>query len=178
MHAYKRWIKWSIIIALVAAACFFQSQIPALIHWLRTLGYPAIIGFCFLYCFVSLLFLPIMPLIIAAGALFGFYWGLILNLFGAVLSATIAFMISRHIGLDWLSEKRRHQLNHWIKHLDSYGWKSLALCRLTPFIPCAIVNYGYGFTRIKTSVFIGISFIFFIPLTVLETYFGYLSAVF
>ncbi|KTD11062.1 putative integral inner membrane protein [Legionella gratiana] len=178
MQPYKRWIKWSIVVALIAIVWFFQSQIPVLINWLRTLGYPAIIGFCFLYCFVSLLFLPIMPLMLASGALFGFYWGLVLNLFSALLSATIAFMISRHIGLGWLSAKKRQQLDNWIKRLDSYGWKSLALCRLTPFIPCAIVNYGYGFTRIKTSVFIITSFIFFIPLLVVETYCGYLSTCF
>ncbi|HHF7367669.1 TPA: VTT domain-containing protein [Legionella bozemanae] len=171
-----RWLKWGIIIALITVAWFFQHEIPTLIHWLRSLGYLAVIGFCLLYCFASLLFLPNLPIILAAGALFGFYWGLVLNLLSALLSAVIAFMISRHVGLAWLSGKKKQQLDGWLRHIDSYGWKSLALCRLVPFLPCAMINYGYGFTQIKTSVFILTSFIFFIPLKVVETYCGYLSA--
>ncbi|HHT0593471.1 TPA: TVP38/TMEM64 family protein [Legionella anisa] len=171
-----RWFKWGVVIVLIAVAWFFQHELPTLIHWLRTLGYPAFIGFCLLYCFASLLFLPNLPIILAAGALFGFYWGLALNLLSALLSAVIAFMISRHVGLSWLSVKKRKQLDSWLGRLDSYGWKSLALCRLVPFLPCAIVNYGYGFTQIKASVFIVTSFIFLIPLKVVETYCGSLGA--
>lgn len=122
------------------------------------------------------MFLPNLPIILAAGALYGFYWGLVLNLLSAILSAVIAFMMSRHVRLACLSVKKRQQLDGWLRRLDSYGWKSLALCRLVPFLPCAIVNYGYGFTQIKASIFIVTSFIFFIPLKVVETYCGYLSA--
>ncbi|WP_133133932.1 VTT domain-containing protein [Legionella parisiensis] len=115
-----RWLKWAAILVLIAVAWFFQHEIPALIHWLRSFGPLAVIGFFLLYCFASLLFLPNLPIILAAGALFGFYWGLVLNLLSALLSAVIAFMISRHVGLAWLSGKKKQQLDGWLKRVDSY----------------------------------------------------------
>lgn len=154
-------------------AWIFDKNLTELIQWVRTLGVASIPVFCVLYCVASLLFLPIVPIILAGGAIYGLYLGIVINLVSATLSALLAFMLSRYIGIEWLPKRIQQQIHTWSQKIDAYGWKSLAFFRLLPFIPCAIVNYGFGFTAIKTRSFMLISFIFFIPYKIIETYFGY-----
>jgi uncharacterized membrane protein YdjX (TVP38/TMEM64 family) len=145
---------------------------PSLIQWNHDLGGYAVIGFFMLYCFTALLFLPVEPIVLAVGAVFGFYYGLLINLFCAMVSATIAFMLSRMLGIDWLSGRKKGYLTHLLKNFNLFGWKSLAVSRMTPFLPCAIVNYGYGLTQMRLFVYTIINFIFFIPYKLIVTYMG------
>ncbi len=130
------------------------------------------IGCISLYCFSILLFLPIEPIALASGALFGFYYAFLITLFCAVVSAAIAFMISRYFGFSWLPCGKNRLLVQWLEHLESFGWKSLAVSRLTPFLPCSIVNYGYGLTNMSLSVYTITNLIFFIPYKLIITYIG------
>lgn len=164
-----------VIVLLIISAWAFHAHLTELIAWIRTLGIASVIFFCLLYCIASLLFLPIVPIILAGGALYGPYWGSLINILAATLSALVAFMIGRYIGIEWLPNRVKLKIEHWMNQMNQYGWKSLALCRLMPFIPCAVVNYAFGFTQIKARSFVLTSFIFFIPYKFLETYSGYLS---
>jgi uncharacterized membrane protein YdjX (TVP38/TMEM64 family) len=166
-------IKTSIaILILMTVAWSLYRLSPLLITTFNTPGYIPLLGFCLLYCVSTLLFLPATPLILATGAIFGLYWGFVFNLINAILSAGLSFLISRYIGLHWLSETKSKQINAGLARIESYGWKSLALCRLTPFLPCAPVNYAFGLTSMRFSVFIAITLPFYMPLKWLETYIG------
>ena len=154
------------------AAWLLHSYMPTLIQWVQGLGAYALIGFFLLYSFTVLLFLPIEPIVLVAGALFGFYYGFLINLFCAVVSAALAFMLSRHLGMTLISNHKKGRLIQWLERFESFGWKSLALSRLTPFLPCAIVNYGYGLTNIRLFVYTLTSFVFFIPYKLILTYVG------
>jgi uncharacterized membrane protein YdjX (TVP38/TMEM64 family) len=149
-----------------------HAHMPSLIQWSRELGGYAIIGFFMLYCFTALLFLPVEPVVLAVGAVFGFYYGLLINLFCAMISATIAFMLSRMLGSNWLSDCKKKWLTRIMENFNSLGWKSLAVSRMTPFLPCAIVSYGYGLTQMRLLVYTIINFIFFTPYKLMVTYIG------
>jgi uncharacterized membrane protein YdjX (TVP38/TMEM64 family) len=161
-----------VFIIIGFSAWKFHAYIPMLTLWVQGLGACAFIGFFMLYCFAILLFLPIEPIALASGAIFGFYYGFLMSLFCAVVSATIAFMISRYLGLTCLSSGKNKLLTQWLKRVESFGWKSLAVSRLTPFVPCAIVNYGYGLTNIRLLVYTSTNFVFFIPYKLIITYTG------
>ena len=167
--------KLALITSFIGIVWYFQQQVPDLIQTISSWGYVSILGFGALYCLTALLCLPVMPIILAAGAIYGFYWGFVINLFSATLSASLAFLVSRHMGIDWIPGIDQQRIAAWSSRVESLGWKSLALCLLTPFIPCAIVNYGYGFTRIKLLTYILTSFIFFIPYKFVVTYLGNLG---
>lgn len=169
-------IKWfrlaSVSIVIGFSAWELHRYMPTLIQWSLGLGAYALIGFFILYCFAILLFLPIEPIVLASGALFGFYYGFLITLFCAVVSASIAFMISRYFGFSWLPGSKNRLLTQWMNRFESFGWKSLALCRLTPFLPCSIVNYGYGLTNMRLFVYTTTNLIFFIPYKLIITYIG------
>lgn len=161
-----------IFIAVVFFSWELHSYMPMLIQWIQGLGIYALVGFFMLYCFAILLFLPIEPIVLASGAMFGFYYGFLITLFCAVVSASIAFMISRYFGFAWLPDNKNILLAKWLNRLESFGWKSLAISRLTPFLPCSIVNYGYGLTNMRLFVYTTTNLIFFIPYKLIITYMG------
>ncbi len=173
-HA-KNMIIFSLLGLLAMTTWSLQEWLAAWLGHFHAADKRAVLAFCAVYCAASLLCLPIMPFILAAGALFGFYWGLVLNLCCAMLSAVLAFVISRRLGLAWLPQVMQQRLAQWLVRLEGHGWQTLACCRLIPLLPASLINYGYGMTKIKFSVFTIISLLFFIPLKILETYCGYMS---
>lgn len=169
-------IKWMRIVFIVTVLVFFiwklHGYIPMFIQRVQGLGSYAFIGFFMLYCFTILLFLPIEPIVLASGAIFGFYYGFLITLFCAVVSAALAFTISRYLGFSWLPCSKNKLLVQWLKQLNSLGWKSLAVARLTPFLPCSLVNYGYGLTNMRLFVYTITNLIFFVPNKLIITYIG------
>lgn len=169
----KKWFRTAFIFIVIGFAVWeLHIHMTVLIQWARGLGGYAVIGFFMLYCFTVLFFLPIEPIALASGAIFGFYYGFFINLFCAVVSAVFAFLLSRYIGIVWISCHKKGCLIQWLDRLESFGWKSLAVSRLTPFLPCAIVNYGYGLTNIRLFVYTLTNILFFIPYKIIVTYIG------
>ena len=168
-----KWLKLVFIfIAIGFSAWKLHSYLPMLTLWVQGLGAYAFIGFFIVYCFAILLFLPIEPIALASGAIFGFYYGFLISLFCAVVSASIAFLISRYLGSYWLPYNKNRLISQYLERFESFGWKSLAVSRLIPFLPCTIVNYGYGLTNIRLFVYTITNFIFFIPYKLIITYTG------
>jgi len=160
--------------ALIALAFMFQSKTSNIISWVQGLGFIAPLLFIVLFSVCTLLFLPTLPFVLAGGALFGPVLGTMANLLGATLGAVGAFLISRHLGTDWLSPKKNETLHRLTSRIDHHGWKSVAVMRLTP-TPFSLVNYGFGLTQINLRLYALTTFLFLIPYKIIATYFGYFS---
>ncbi|MDX2346669.1 MAG: VTT domain-containing protein [Legionella sp.] len=163
-----------LIAIFLGLALIFHANIPALIHWIQKLGLIAPLLFILFFCISSLLFLPTTPFVFAGGALFGPIFGTILSLTSATISAICAFLISRHLGVNWISSRQSTSIYDFIKHTKYQGWKSVAFLRLTP-TPFGLVNYGLGLTQIKFRLYALTSFFFLIPYKIMISYSGYLS---
>lgn len=60
-------------------------------------------GYFLLYVLVAALSLPAAAIItLAGGAVFGFWWGLLLVSFASSIGATLAFLLARTILRDWV----------------------------------------------------------------------------
>lgn len=163
----------SIIIILITTAFFLQKHISEIIHWVHHLGWLAPVLFLIIYCLATLMFLPTMAITLAGGAIFGPLWGTLLNLVGATLGAIAAFLITRHLVADWVSQRQSAKLNKLIHEVEQKGWVAIAILRVFPIIPFNLVNYGLGVTRIKFSTYLLTTFFFLIPPEIVYTYFGY-----
>ena len=75
-------------------------------------------------------------------------------------------------GFSWFPGGKNRLLAKWLNQLELFGWKSLAISRLTPFLPCSIVNYGYGLTNMTLFVYTTTNLIFFIPYKLIMAYIG------
>ena len=161
------------LVTLIATAYSFQKHSTEIINWVNQLGWFAPILFLVIYCLASIMFLPTMVITLAGGAIFGPFFGTILNLLGATWGAACSFLITRHLISDWFSRNQSVKTHKLIKEVDQKGWIFVALLRLFPIIPFNLVNYGLGVTGIKFRTYLITTFIFLIPAEIIYTYFGY-----
>jgi len=148
---YLRLLLFLLLLAGITAALLNRDlfDISVIKANLDKLGIYAPIIFIGLYIIATLFFFPGSLLTLAGGALFGPWLGTLYNLTGATLGATLAFMLSRYIGSEWVQQKAGGLLQKLLDGVDAEGWRFIAFVRLVPLFPFNILNYALGLTRIK-----------------------------
>ena len=146
------------------------------IHWLESLqtslkdpGLIEIIAFAGIFAATQMTaVIPGSPIGMAAGLFFGFGKGWVAVTLGCALSATINFLISRHLARDFVA--RRLETHPKFRLIDSAiargGWKIIALLRFVP-IPFGIANYAYGITPVRFWPYFGATMLATIPANML-----------
>ena len=99
-------------LALVAAVIVLALNrslldVSTVERFTNRLGIWAPIGHVVLFALGTVLFAPGSVFGLAGGALFGPVWGMLLNLSGALLGATAAFLVARYIAADWVQGQSR-----------------------------------------------------------------------
>jgi pyruvate/2-oxoglutarate dehydrogenase complex dihydrolipoamide dehydrogenase (E3) component/uncharacterized membrane protein YdjX (TVP38/TMEM64 family) len=159
----------TLIIVLIAAFFIFDlQQLLTLQNLKQSLGQletliteqPLLIGLAFMafYIVVTALSLPgaaIMTL--AAGALFGLWWGTLIVSFASTIGATLAFLVSRFLLKDWVQEKFGNRLTTINAGIERDGGFYLFTLRLVPVFPFFVINLLMGLTPIKTWTFYWVS---------------------
>ena len=144
---------------------FFENILDFLIHLDSGLG---IFFFVVIYIFIVLLILPASWLSIAAGYLYGTYFGSVIVFISAFIGASISFFIAKR----FFSKKVLDIINKFPKLslleniIQRGGLKLIVLTRLSPLFPFSILNYFYGLNNITYKDF-SISLICIIPGTFL-----------
>ncbi|MDW4549074.1 FAD-dependent oxidoreductase [Defluviimonas sp. D31] len=106
------------------------------------------------YVAVTALSLPLAVwMTLAAGALFGFGWGLVLVSFASTIGATLAFLAARYLLSDWVHEKFGNRLQAIDEGMARDGAFYLFTLRLIPAVPFVAINLLMGLTPIKAWVF-------------------------
>jgi uncharacterized membrane protein YdjX (TVP38/TMEM64 family)/rhodanese-related sulfurtransferase len=119
------------------------------------------------------LFVPGVLFGLAGGALFGPVLGTLLNLVGATLGATAAFLLGRYLAGDWVRTKAGLRLGRMMAGIEAEGWRFVALVRLVPLFPFNLVNYALGLTRISLVQYVWASALCMLPGTAAYTWLGY-----
>ena len=116
------------------------------------------LGFFGIYVLVTGLSLPGAALMtLAAGAIFGFWWGLAIVSFASTIGATLAMVISRSLLRDWVQARFAQQLVMVNEGLQRDGGFYLFSIRMVPLFPFFIVNLVMGLTRISVWQFYWVS---------------------
>jgi len=125
-----------------------QQRVGALGKW-SAVCYP------FLFAACNVLLLPGGILSVGAGFFFGLWWGFFLVLIGNSIGAAFSFVLSRWLGERWISRKfSENSMSQILKRAVARdAWKIIFLTHLHPLFPTSLVNYIYGLTRIRFSVF-------------------------
>ena len=140
---------------------------------IRALGLWAPLGYVVLFALGTVLFVPGAIFGLAGGVLFGPVWGSVLNLIGATLGATLAFLAARYFAADWVRRKAGGRLDRLIAGVEAEGWRFVAFVRLVPLFPFNLLNYALGLTRIPLAHYVVASLICMAPGTIAFTYLGY-----
>lgn len=172
------YLRLALALALAAAAFWAalnsgRLDAAALTNWVASLGLWAPVIFVALFAFGTALFVPGAAFGLAGGALFGPVLGSVLNLTGATLGATLAFLIARYLAADWVNRKAGGRLKQLIDGVEAEGWRFVAFMRLVPLFPFNLSNYALGLTRIPLSHYVLASFIAMSPGTIAFTWLGH-----
>ena len=117
--------------------------------WLETMGIFAPIIYIVLYTIATLLILPSTPLNLTGGAIFGVWWGTLWTTAAAIIAAMIAFIFSRTVGREFISQKLGQRWQAVDAEISQGGLFYMFAIRLLPIIPYGIVNFSAGLTSIK-----------------------------
>lgn len=172
------YLRFALAIVLASAALWValngaRLDAAALTDWVASSGMWAPVIFVALFVFGTALFVPGAAFGLAGGALFGPLLGSVLNLTGATLGATLAFLIARYLAADWVSRKAGGRLKQLIDGAEAEGWRFVAFVRLVPLFPFNLSNYAFGLTRIPLSHYVLASFIAMAPGTIAFTWLGH-----
>jgi len=143
--------------------------------WVQQAGGAGPLLFILVYALAAVFFLPGSILTLAGGALFGPVFGTLLNIVGATLGASIAFLIARYLGGDWVEKKTAGRLKQLKEGVEEEGWRFIVFVRLVPLFPFNLLNYAFGLTRIKLSHYVLASFFGMFPGAIAYTYLGYVG---
>jgi uncharacterized membrane protein YdjX (TVP38/TMEM64 family)/rhodanese-related sulfurtransferase len=163
------------IVAGAAWLALHRDQLdPGLIeNAMRSLGRWGPAAHVVLFALGAVLFVPGALFALAGGVLFGPVWGTVLNLAGATLGATAAFLVARYVAADWVRRRARGRLDRLIQGVEAEGWRFVAFTRLVPLIPFNLLNYALGLTGIRLGAYVLATLACMAPGALAYTWLGY-----
>ena len=112
-------------------------------------------------------------LTLVGGAVFGFWWGALLNLLGANLGASAAFWVARLLGREGLHALLGDRLSGGLDRLaHQAGFAWLLRLRLIPIVPFNLLNFASGLTALPWRTYAAATAIGVIPATLVYTFFA------
>lgn len=100
---------------------------------------------------------------LAAGALFGFWWALLIVSFASSIGATLAFLVSRLLLRDWVQGRFGRQLTSLNRGFERDGPFYLFSLRLVPVFPFFVINLIAGLLPISAWRFYWVSQLGMLP---------------
>ncbi|MAW10464.1 MAG: hypothetical protein CMO54_01295 [Verrucomicrobiales bacterium] len=179
----NRWFVLLFFISLIVV-CQIKFEIiqkvPNVIERTASSGPVGYLGFILIYIVSTVMMLPGSPLTFTAGALFGFWKGLIFVSIGSTLGASCAFMVSRYLIRKSIEKRvlKNKKFQSIDNEIDEQGWKIVILARLSPIIPFFLLNYALGITKIRFIHFIFASWVGMIPGTTVYVLMGTMGGAF
>jgi uncharacterized membrane protein YdjX (TVP38/TMEM64 family) len=173
--AFPRLVLGLLVAALAVWLAFNRDRLdPALIESaIHDLGLLAPLGHVVLFALGTILFVPGAIFGLLGGALLGPLWGAVLNLTGATLGATAAFIVARYAAADWVRRKLGGRLDRLIVEVEAEGWRFVAFVRLVPLFPFNLTNYALGLTRISLKHYVLASLVCMMPGAVVYAWLGH-----
>jgi uncharacterized membrane protein YdjX (TVP38/TMEM64 family) len=137
---------------------YFKAQQASLSTYFEANPLQSALAFFFIYIAVAALSLPGAAILtLVAGAIFGFWKGLLIVSFASSIGATLAFLSSRFLLHDWVQAKFGERLKPINEGVAKDGSFYLFALRLVPLFPFFVVNLVMGLTPIKTWPFYWVS---------------------
>jgi len=151
-----------------------KDWIREFINWVQQLGAVGVVVFIIAYAIATVLFLPGWIFTVSAGLIYGVFGGTLVALTGAVIGASLAFLVARYLLRRNIEETTRKNPRFGAidRAIGKNGWKIVGLLRLSPLIPFNLSNYFYGITAISFRAYVLVSAIGMIPGTLLYAYLG------
>ena len=171
------------LLAGLAAAIFLsgpagvEEALSSLRGWADARGTTGMVGFGAAYVALALLFVPGAVLTMAAGAVYGVGWGLVVVAVATTVADAAAFLLGRHVarGAVLRLMDRYPRFRVVDRAVSRGGWRIVALVRLDPTLPYSASNYLFGVTGVPFPTFLASSAVFTLPGAWAYLYAGFLG---
>ena len=130
------------------------------------------VGFIIIYGIGCVFALPGSLLTLCGGAIFGVAWGSFYNILASNLGATLAFLMARYFGRDFVAWLMKGRIESFDEKVASHGFRFIFTLRLIPLVPFNGLNFGSGLSRIKYRDYLLGSVLGMLPGTFIYTYFA------
>jgi uncharacterized membrane protein YdjX (TVP38/TMEM64 family) len=178
-------IKGWVFLGLIALAfsLWFFTPLHTLANVAQFMSYTGahrLLGsmlFVLFYSAATAFFLPMTPFSVAGGFIFGTLMGSGLTIIGAILGATVSFLIARWLGRDavelWAG--RHAKVVKIDDEAAKHGFWVVLILGLLPFMPYNGINVAAGLSRVRPSDYIAATALGLIPDILLLSYVGHTS---
>jgi uncharacterized membrane protein YdjX (TVP38/TMEM64 family) len=129
-------------------------------------------AFLLLYAVAGSLGLPITPLTLAAGVVFGAALGAALSWTGAVLGAAGGYLLARRLGASAVRALAGERADRIEQVSDSTGFLTLLRLQLIPVLPLSALNVACGVARVPFGNYVAAAVVGVIPGSVIYAYFA------
>ncbi len=179
---FWQWAALAFIVAALAGSALFANStigiswidgyhsFPQMIAEMGFWGQFGVIALMIIHCFVPF---PAEFVALAAGSVYGVFYGTMLTWCGAMIGAMLSFGLTRMFGqpiVSWLLTKRQKALlDQWT---EDQGAMTLLISRFIPVIAFNLINYAAGLTRVSWWTFFWTTGVGILPLTALMVYMG------
>ena len=134
-----------------------DEPLAAAAAWCRDAGALGVVGFSLLYCAATALVVPAAILTVAAGWIWGLFWGTVLVQGVSLVADWVPFALARRHG----RARARAALVRRTIDVDTLdalvrrrGFAMVALLRLSPVLPFNVMNYLLGLTAVSTRTYL------------------------
>lgn len=128
-------------------------------------------AFIALYAGLCPLGVPVTPLVVAGGLVFGVVWGAIYNFLGTLLGAATTYGLGRLLGREFVSHLLGGRLRRVERFFARTRFWTVVRIRFVP-IPFPLVNYGAALSGVPAPLFLGATALGLAPSIFLFTYFA------
>jgi uncharacterized membrane protein YdjX (TVP38/TMEM64 family) len=155
-HRRRALFKAAVLVAFIAAGIALvrfssvQDYLTAegLGRFLATAGLWAPLVFIAVYAVGVCLFVPGSVLTGIGAVIFGAYWGFVYVWIGAMIGASVAFLIGRTLGREFAASLVSDRLRKYDDMIERNGFATVLYLRLIYF-PFTPMNFGMGLTRVN-----------------------------
>lgn len=126
-------------------------------------------GFMLILITALALSLPgsVLSMSLAAGAIFGPWWGTLIVLASLTIGDSLGFLVARYLLRDWVQRRFGRQLEGIERGIERDGAFYLLSLRLMAVVPFFVINLTLGLTRMPLKLFAPVSFVGLAPATAL-----------
>lgn len=135
---------------------------------LRGHGWRGVVGFVMLFVCAEVAMVPGALLTMAAGYIYGPWWGVAVASPASLVAATVSFMLARTV----LRARIRARFTG-SRHFDAvrsaiadHSLKVVVLLRLSPLTPFNVANYAFGLSDVSLSHYVVASFVGLLPVSI------------
>lgn len=175
------WLKLAILAGLLAGGLalvlwtplgdyFTEERMVAFFEQVRSFWWAPLLLIGLYVVATPLGFIPVTPLVIAGGLVFGPVWGSVYNILGLLSGAMAGYYVALALGREFVVRIAGDRLRQAEKVFQHRAFWPLVQTRFLP-IPFSVVSYGAAMAGVKASMFLGSSALGILPATVVHTYF-------